>query len=429
MKINNIFLQALLACAAFSMAGCSSDDEAFVLRSDNHVDLPYDTTSGTFTVCTNGEWSVTSDASWFTISPSQGTGDGTTREEVTVTPKQNTGAARTDSLYLIAAGKKLGIGINQAEGYLQVGTATFTGVLRKDKTASGCNISIAYAKALVGQTYTATVTMTGATGGITVANYSYTIKTPTGTILIPVTGIPTTAGDITFTVSPGLPDAANQTVTTTIKTNELISLDFSKFIYGGDAANLAKGIIVAASATGTSASTVKDDDGTGYTFNPNGVIVSCTQGTDGSNDVFLTMSNSYRVSRGVTAWSGSKIYERPGYIKVGTGSAAGYIQSPAFTGLGNETGTVVVTFDAMAWYQNTGGVTPLKITVSGGGTASISSFDLPERDNGVTLVPWSTVTVTITNATSATQIKVEPESTSATYYRFLFDNFKAVVQE
>ncbi len=400
------------------------DNGAAVKRSDDHVDLAYSTTPGTFTVCTKGAWSIQTDATWFTVSPSEGTGDGTTREVVTVTPTRNTGAARTDSLYLIAANKHLGIGVNQAEGYIKLGTPTFIGSMYKKKPATNCYISVPYSKGPEGEKYTTKVTMSGVSDGLTVADYSYTAAA-SGSIQIPVTGTPTNSGEVTFTISTGMPGVDNVTLTTIVAAAAkvtILSQDFSKFIYGGDVANMKAGVWP--SNDGKNVAVVKDDTGKKI-LDSSAPIIACVASADGSNDVFLTMSESYRESRNMTGWDGSKVYERLGYIKCGTGSAAGYVTTPAFSALENNGGTqdVIVTFNAMAWYQNTGAVTPLKFTVSGGGTPSITTYDLPERD-GSTVVPWSTITITIKNATSATQLRIEPASADKNYFRFMLDNVK-----
>jgi hypothetical protein len=414
----------MLAVAGLTiMASCSNDEGAFVLRSDDHVDLDYTATAGTFTVCTDGAWSVSTDADWFTISPSSGTGDGTTRDVVTITPKQNTSSARTDSVYLMAGGRKLGIGINQAEGFVELGTPLFSGNLYKKTVAKDCYISVPYSKAVEGETYTATVTMAGSSEGLTVSDVTYTAAS-SGTIKIPVTGTPTTAGNLDFTISTGLPNADNVKLSVIVAATPKITIfafDFSKFIYGGDASKLADGINP---KIGSSLALTNDEDGTGKTYDPAATISSCGRGDDGSGDVFSTMSNSYRTSRGIQNWVGNKVYERPGYVKIGTGSAAGYITTPAFSTLVDNGGEqdVIVTLTMMAWYQNTGATTPIKFTVTGGGTPSIASAELTQRDGGTLVVPWTTVVFTIKDATPSTKLRIEPQSSTKTYFRFMLSD-------
>lgn len=422
MKLNNILQMAV---AIYSMTAIScSDENAFVLRNDDHVDLAYSTAPGTFTVCTNGAWTVTTNATWFTVSPASGTGDGNTREVVTITPSRNTGAARTDSVYLDAAGRHLGIGINQDDGSIKLGTPTFVGNLTMKKPAKGCYISIPYSKGVEGQQLTAKTTMSGVSTGLVVADYTYTADA-SGAILVPVTGTPATSGTVTFTVSTGMPGADDVSVSTIVAAAAKVTIleqTFDKFIYGGDVANMKAGVWP--SNDGKSVAVVSDATGKKI-YDDSAPIVACVASADGSNDVFLTMSESYRESRNMTGWNGSKVYERPGYIKCGTASAAGFVTTPAFSSLDDNGGTqdVIVTFNAMAWYQNTGAVTPLKFTVSGGGTLSSDSYDLPERD-GSTVVPWSTISIIIKDATSATQLRIEPASTNKKYFRFMLDNLK-----
>jgi len=393
MKLKNIIQQILFAAVSIVFfAACSDNEGSFVLRSDNHVDLDYTASPGTFTVCTNGAWKITSTANWFTVSPTEGTGDGTKREVVTITPTQNTGAVRTDSLYLEAAGKNLGIGIQQEEGFVQLGTPSFVGGLTKGKNAEHCFISVPYSKAYEGQSYTATVTMTGSGNGLTVADYTYTTDA-SGSINIPVVGIPTTGGTVTFSISTGLPNAQSLTVNTIIANGEketLIYQNFSKFVFGGDDASYVSGLL-------------KD-----------GVTVA-TPRTDGSSDVFLTENQDYRDAHEVTGWSGSKAYERPGYLKMGTGSANGYITTPALSAM-TETQDVILTFNAMNWDQISA-VTALTFTINGGGTPDITTYNLPGRASEAAGT-WSTITVNIKNATPSTTIKIAGGA------RFLIDNIK-----
>lgn len=421
--LNNLIQKFIfIAAGALLLTSCSNNEGSFVLRSDDHVDLDYSAIGNSFTVCTNGDWSVTSNADWFTASPDKGTGDGNTRETITIKPTQNVGAARTDTLFLMAAGKKLAIKINQAEGFVILGTPTFSGFLFKNKPTTSCYISVPYTKAVAGETYTAKVTMSGSSEGLTIADCKYVAESA-GMIQIPVTGTPKSAGNVSFKVTTGLPNASDVTVNTIVAASPKITIfeeAFDKFIYGGDAANLTTGIWPSSS---TIIALISDADGTGKTYDPTAPIVSCTQGSDGSGDVFASMSKSYRISRGVQDWTGSKVYERPGYLKISTGSAAGYITTPALTNLGenSEPQDVIVSLTMKAWYQNTNGNTPVKFTVTGGGSPSITSFELPKS---ATETPWSTVTFTIKGATSSTKLRIEPQSSNSAFYRFLFSDIK-----
>ena len=416
MKLNILFQQgfilfsSLMLVTACDTDGSSGlDNGAAVKRSDDHVNLAYTATPGTFTVCTKGAWSIQTDAAWFTVSPSEGTGDGTTREVVSVTPTQNTGAARTDSLYLIAANKHLGIGVNQAEGYISVGTPSFVGALMVGK-ASTAYISIPYVKGVSGQSYTATATMTGATGGITLANYTYTCATE-GTIQFPITGTPTTTGSITFTVSTGLPGVSAVTVTTEITDGIILKQDFNKFLYGGDDAQYLAG-------TMPSSYLYHGDNNTDKDFDYTSALKTVTAQADGSNQIFATMGATYRASRNFTGWSGSQNFERPGYIKTGTASAPGYVTTPAFTAISG-TSDMVITFKVMAWDQNSI-ETPLVFSVAGGGTCDITSYDIPARTAG-TAGTWYDVTVNVSNATSASTFTISSTTTTGAT-RFLLDD-------
>lgn len=411
MKIKKIIIGIIYLGSALSlMTSCEDSSGSYVYRSDDHVDLSYATTSGTFTVCTNGKWKISTSATWFSVDPQEGTGDGTTRQVVTVTPQQNTAAARTDKLTLSAAGRELEFSINQAEGYAQVGTPSIVGSLLQNNTSTAY-ISVPYAKAMSGQSYTGKVTMSGAgSAGLSVPDVVYT-SSVTGTIKIPITGTPTTLGDVTFTISSGLPSVSDVTAVATVTDGVIVNQDFSKFVYGGDDALFVAGTILPQiGSTGS-----KDFD---YSKSP----TTATPQTDGSSQIFATMGDTYRASRGMTGWSGSQNFERPGYMKIGVTASGGYLTTPALSGLtGLGTRNLLVTMKVMAWDQNSI-LTPITFSLTGNGTCSITEYDISAR-TASTAGTWEDVTLTITGADSATKFTVSSTSTSGVT-RFLLDDLK-----
>ena len=128
--------------------------------------------------------------------------------------------------------------------------------------------------------------------------------------------------------------------------------------------------------------------------------------------------------RGVLGgWTGLKVYEHPGYLKIGTSSTAGYLTTPPLSVL---TGTcdIAVSFEAMAWETNTSVVTPLTFTITGGGAPSISGFDLPTR-RAKKAGTWSKIEFTVEGATPETQITINSGKTSGAI-RFIIDNIKVM---
>lgn len=72
-RIFNIILVAMVALGSI-FTSCSDDADSFVLRSDDNLNFTYAQDSKEFTVCTNGDWNITSDCDWLTFSVTQGKG-------------------------------------------------------------------------------------------------------------------------------------------------------------------------------------------------------------------------------------------------------------------------------------------------------------------------------------------------------------------
>lgn len=183
--------------------------------------------------------------------------------------------------------------------------------------------------------------------------------------------------------------------------------NFSKFIYGGDDANMLPGTIP--TLTGASPN---------YSFDETS-IKSCSYSSD-VPDIFAGMDANYRTSRGVSSWTCTKVYEHPGFLKIGTSSVNGSLEIPVFASLSG-TKDAVLTFDAMSYDGNTANATPIKVTV---GTVE-TAITLPARPVYQKAGEWQHCTVNITGATSATTIKIEGTGTNSnSNVRFLIDNIR-----
>lgn len=113
---HKLFLSALALFAGLAMTSCSSDDDNFVLRSDSELRFGYAAGEKDFTICTQGEWTVSTESPWLSFDMMKGTGDGVTRQKIQVMSARNTGAARRDSFLIHAAGRDLTVYCDQEEG-------------------------------------------------------------------------------------------------------------------------------------------------------------------------------------------------------------------------------------------------------------------------------------------------------------------------
>lgn len=111
-------------------------------------------------------------------------------------------------------------------------------------------------------------------------------------------------------------------------------------------------------------------------------------------------------------WSGSKVYEAGGSLKMGAGSATGIIITPTL----DFTGNAVLTFKSMAW---SGDTTRLNISISSGTVEPSSITDLP---NG-TDYTFRSYTVKISDVTEPCKITFKA-GTKNKAYRFFLDDVK-----
>lgn len=125
-------------------------------------------------------------------------------------------------------------------------------------------------------------------------------------------------------------------------------------------------------------------------------------GTDGAGDAFKSLGETYRINRDLVGWQGERVYEHPGYIKLGTGSNNGWIQTPKMDKLSSAPQTVVVSFD-ISLYDKSDDLILFTAegagSVEGGGNISLPTF------SGWANAKWTTCTFVVNGATSATSFK------------------------
>ena len=388
-KIFNII--SIILFGALALTGCSDDDDNFVLRSDNQMSFDYSGQGKTFTVCTNGDWSITTNAGWLSFSKSEGQGDGSTREEIIVTASRNVSAARVDSFILHAAGKDLPVVISQEEGKpFTLGSITLSPSLKSGVSAEGTVIKVPYTYGYNGQKVTFTASLSGeASTGLTANSVTKTLTADKGTIEIPVTGTPASPGQLVVSVATDDASVTPVTLTTSVSAQLIIDQHFDLMLWGSDIVGYKKGIKGGFMA----------GDG-GSVIDPSIAVTPCSATADGSNDLFTTMAPSYRELRGVADWTGIRVYEHPGYVKAGGGGKTGSLTTPAF-GYAPASGKVKVTCRVAQYYGESGG--SLTIEVTDGGTPSISEYKYlyPGTKTGST---WEDISFTISGVTTATKI-------------------------
>ena len=143
---------------------------------------------------------------------------------------------------------------------------------------------------------------------------------------------------------------------------------------------------------------------------------SGTANTDGTGDYFATMHPSFVADRGLEGWSGMRVYERPGYPKIGTaGSTDGYLATPPLSAI-DGTDDIKVTFKAARWSENASSDqhAKLMIKISNGGTAEIEGTEID-------LTPdWQEFTFIVQDATPETVIEFRAKAQANN--RFMLDD-------
>jgi hypothetical protein len=219
MKIFYVVKIALVLAVALSGLTCSNEEDPFVLRDTDILTFGYEESSQTFTVRTNGAWSVSNDGSdWITLDPASGTGDGVVYEKVYVNVDRNGGRERTGKIAINAAGKEIYIDVIQATGSMLFGTPSLSDALIANELIEDIYIRLPYQRATGNESFTVSVQVSGeAAGGINnVSDYPVSTGSEEGTIMIPLSGTPVAPGVVTFTISTTYPDASAGALNATV---------------------------------------------------------------------------------------------------------------------------------------------------------------------------------------------------------------------
>lgn len=429
MKLMNNWIKAMLAVSALCLAACTDDPDVAPLRRDTDaVELTYHAdASSQVSVRYNGPWQARVECvdaagapveNWFTATPDAGVGNGTEYQWVTVTASRNAGDRRTGYLYLVPSqGGEVKIEIVQADGHFAVEDPVITGALKANAESSAA-LEIAYDKAFGGEKVQIAASLEGdAATGLMIRPLFETVieREGSGKITVPLTGTPLVLGKLICRVNFKLDGAVmfdGEVTSSVSSSNEVFRMGFDLFKWGGDyVANKAGISPVPGGGEAPATCDGTEPDAGGGT----------TAGTNGAKDMFATMSDVYRQNRGITEWTGAKCYERPGYIRLGTGSAGGWVMTPELTGLSTAPETVVVSVD-LCRVDNEKGT--FLVTAEGAGNLLNGKIDdvvLP-APTGASSRKWTTLSFTVEGATSKTRIKIAAEDLSAGGSRMNLDN-------
>lgn len=423
MKIKLLQLFSILLATLFFLSSCKEEAAPSVLKRDTDaVSLGYITgAKGKISVRYNGSWSASSSASWLSLSPESGSGNDQNYEEITLTAERNTGETRSCTVTITPeSGEPVKVEVTQAEGIFSTQSPSIKGVIKKDN-ASASYISLPYLKAIGGEKVKIETVLSGSSDGLFVESPYNTVisKEGDGEIVLPITGTAASLGSLSAAVKITINDKEifNGSLDASVSSDKTVFIfSFDKFIWGGD---------YVANKAGTTANAdntqVKADYD--YSSDPTFTAVNGTlsAGTDGTVGVFKSMVEAYRVARGVSDWEGSAVYERPGYLKMGTSKKSGWIMTPALKDLSSPS-DITFSFDACRWQGET---MTYNIKAENAGTVIGGALDagkLPAPKSAAER-KWTTITVTVKNATNETRLKIEAEDLGKGGGRLFIDNF------
>lgn len=206
MKNITFFQKILILFILLGFTSCDEDkDTLFLKRNTDAFNFKYLNTTQDLSVLTNGEWKVSTENDWISLSPDAGQGNGSDREFVTVTVSQNKGDAREGKILLSNSERSYEINVTQDEGHFSFGDAEFTGKVLLNQAADA-RIEIPYQKGADDDFANVTITLNGqGATGLSVDNLTnYQLSAGEGSIIVNLKGTATVLGEIIATINAEL---------------------------------------------------------------------------------------------------------------------------------------------------------------------------------------------------------------------------------
>lgn len=298
--------------------------------------------SKTVSVTANGSWSVRSEADWLTFAPESGDA-GTSALTITAARNQ-TGAERPATVEFLIDGEVIatlnvtqsGLVIEYAPSpanLTEIGVSATALTFRWDEPAGATH---KYQAAL----------FTDREGEPLQLSTEFTLDAKYPAPVFTFGGLdPSTAYQLavrTISTADGTEDSpyvfleSRTTAPQSATPGALVSMRFDRLKWCGDHLLKAYGLRPASMSGSTAPDAAAD--------------ALTNANTGGSSDVFNTHNDAFRADRGVSDWYGLRAYEYPGYIKLGTGSKAGFLVTPPLNGL-SEPSAVRISFRLGNWNE------------------------------------------------------------------------------
>ena len=197
----NLFHKIGLAVAASAalFAACSSDDDPFFARENDYLTFDCNEQTVEQSLQCDGAWSIDYDGNddWIAVTPDSGVGNGEL-DFITVGVAYNRGGERTGTIYIDFAGHAYPIHITQGACDFAYGALSSAGTLVRG-VESDFTLILAYANANGDESVALSCRMTGASEGLLAADCTFDkFQKGSGTITMPVTGVPAQTGEVFF---------------------------------------------------------------------------------------------------------------------------------------------------------------------------------------------------------------------------------------
>ena len=250
---------------SFGVAGCTDDitDEVSQLtRNTDEVSVAYNKdATARISVRVPGAWSASvackdaagqETAAWLRLDPAEGVGNGKDYQWITAIADRNLGGEREAVITIVGAtrGDAVEVKVTQDDGTFTVKKPVLSGDL-KANVVSNALLAVEYDKAKGGEPVEITFTFDGDDRGLAIKDYTGTIEGEgSGKIELPITGTPSDIGVVKLNMKMTIEGKTifDDVISLNIQSeNFIFSMDFGKFVWGGDLmaaaggeANLAK---------------------------------------------------------------------------------------------------------------------------------------------------------------------------------------------
>ena len=237
---------------SFGVAGCTDDitDEVSQLtRNTDEVSVAYNKdATARISVRVPGAWSASvackdatgqETAAWLRLDPAEGVGNGKDYQWITAIADRNLGGEREAVITIVGAtrGDAVEVKVTQDDGTFTVKKPVLSGDL-KANVASNALLAVEYDKAKGGEPVEMTFTFDGDNRGLAIKDYTGTIEGEgSGKIELPITGTPSDIGVVKLNMKMTIEGKTifDDVISLNIQSeNFIFSMDFGKFVWGGD---------------------------------------------------------------------------------------------------------------------------------------------------------------------------------------------------